>query len=78
MNFRSSSYVLIDFSFLFKNVIRRYNGYVIMNSGDSNKTGKSKGKITLQEIMSRIPNARVLPEIPRTDLDNYVLVWNES
>jgi putative sugar O-methyltransferase len=58
-------------------LIHSRNGYMIMNSGDINKTGRSAGKMTLQELLAKIPNARVLPEIPKTGPDNYVLVWTE-
>lgn len=68
----------IQVGYLENVLIHSRNGYMIMNSGDINKTGRSAGKITLPELLSRIPNARVLPEIPRTGPDNYVLVWNES
>jgi len=64
--------------YLEKILMNSRNGYMIMNSGDGNKSGRSTGKLSLQEILDRIPNARVLPEIPKTGPDNYVLVWTES
>lgn len=51
------------------------NGYLIMNSGKTNLTGRSSGKLTLKEIQQQIKNIQVIPEIPNTGPDNYVLFW---
>ena len=51
------------------------NGYLIMNSGRSNITQRSDGKMSLEEIKSFIPNLEVLEEIPLTGPDNYVIFW---
>lgn len=72
------------FSELPENVQRQYltstlatsnKGYLIMNSGKSNETGRSEGKLDLSEIMSFLPPSKVLSEIPLTSPDNYVLTW---
>jgi len=51
------------------------SGYMIMNSGLTDFTGRSSGKMALKEIMSFIPNAYILEEYPKTGPDNYLLVW---
>jgi len=56
-------------------ILRSRRGFMLMNSGKGNKTGRSDGKITLDELKSLIPNLRELPEVPLTSPDNYLLVW---
>lgn len=51
------------------------NGYLIMNSGRSNLTGRSIGKITIEEIREAIPNIEIFDESPLTGPDNYLLIW---
>jgi putative sugar O-methyltransferase len=53
------------------------NGYMIMNSGLSNKTGRSIGKLSLEEIMVYLPHAQIIDEIPLTGPDNYVIYWRD-
>lgn len=50
-------------------------GYMIMNSGRTDFTGRSVGKLTLAEIQEILPGSRVLEEVPNTGIDNYVLIW---
>jgi len=61
--------------YLEKIICNSTHGYMIMNSGRYNHSGRSVGKIPLKELLNRIPNSRVLEEIPLTGPDNYVLVW---
>lgn len=51
------------------------SGYLIMNSGRTNMTGRSAGKISLQEILREIPDVKVSEEIPQSGPDNYVISW---
>jgi hypothetical protein len=54
-------------------------GYMIMNSGRSNKTGRNQGKLRIDEICEYLPYAKIKEEIPLTGPDNYILYWvNES
>lgn len=57
-------------------ILKSKRGYMTMNTGKKNSTGRSKGKYILEEIIDLIPNLRVLPETPLTGVDNYLLVWN--
>ena len=56
-------------------LMRSKRGYMIMNSGRGNKTGRSDGKLSLEELLSCIPNSRVKEEEPLTGPDNYVFLW---
>jgi len=54
------------------------SGFMIMNSGVSNETGRSTGKLTIEEIRQFLPNMRLIEEIPLTGPDNYVIIWGEK
>jgi hypothetical protein len=66
---------LVQQEYLEKIICNSTHGYMIMNSGRQNHSGRSVGKISVQELLNKIPNSRVLEEIPLTGPDNYVLVW---
>ena len=53
-------------------------GYLIMNSGISNQTGRSAGKLSLEELKGLLPPFEILEEIPSTGPDNYVIVWGHK
>lgn len=53
-------------------------GYMIMNSGLHNQTGRSDGKLTLGELKTLLPRFEILEEVPNTGPDNYVLVWGHN
>lgn len=61
--------------YLEKVILKAKNGFMLMNSGLTNKTGRSDGKISLAELQVHIPTLRILPETPLTSPDNYLLVW---
>lgn len=72
------------FSELPENLQRRYleklicyspRGYMIMNSGLTNATNRSYGKMRFEEIKEYLPNARIIDETPKTGIDNYVIIW---
>lgn len=48
--------------------------YLIMNSGASNKTGRSSGKLPQDAFLKALPGSSIHPEIPLTGPDNYVLI----
>jgi len=58
-----------------KIISRARMGYMIMNSGKTDFTGRSAGKISLSELQKSITGLKVLQEIPLTGPDNYLLVW---
>lgn len=53
-------------------------GYLTMNSGRSDLTGRSFGKMSLAEIQAAIPNCEILEEDPITGPDNYIIVWGHQ
>jgi len=60
-----------------KNVISKASrGYMIMNSGRTNHTGRSTGKMSLNEISTYLPQIRIIEEDPLTSPDNYIIVWD--
>lgn len=61
-----------------KIISRAKMGYMIMNSGKTDLTGRSAGKISLSELQDSITGLEVLQEIPLTGADNYLLVWGRS
>jgi hypothetical protein len=50
-------------------------GYMLMNSGRHNLTGRSVGKLSLEELKMFIPNLEVSEEFPKTSPDNYLITW---
>jgi putative sugar O-methyltransferase len=50
-------------------------GYLIMNSGRENHAGRNEGKMTLEDLVRLIPEIEILPEIPNTGQDNYLIYW---
>ena len=54
------------------------NGYLIMNSGVGNITGRSGGKMSLEYIKSKLPNVEIFHERPLTGSDNYLIVWRNK
>lgn len=53
-------------------------GYLIMNSGLSDITGRQNGKHTLTELKEKLPPFDVYEESPSTGPDNYVIVWGHE
>lgn len=57
---------------------RTKRGYLTMNSGRSNHSGRSTGKMSLVELLELIPGSEVLEEDPLTGPDNYIIVWGHN
>jgi putative sugar O-methyltransferase len=55
-----------------------HSGYLTMNSGYSNITGRSDSKMKLAEILSYLPTPNVYSEDPQTGPDNYMIVWGNA
>jgi putative sugar O-methyltransferase len=65
----------LQLSYIEHVIAKSKSGYMIMNSGRSNITGRSEGKLTLDEMRKYIPNLQVKEEIPLTGPDNYIIYW---
>ena len=66
----------LQLSYIKHVIAKSKSGYMIMNSGRSNITGRSEGKLSLDEIRSYIPNLQVKEEVPLTGPDNYIIYLN--
>ena len=62
--------------YLDKVITKAQRGYMIMNSGRTNHTGRSAGKMTLTEIAEYLPGMYVIEEDPLTSQDNYIIYWD--
>ena len=70
--------IQIQREYLAKLILNSKMGYMIMNSGKSNVTGRSIGKIDLKELCASINSPEILEEIPLTGPDNYLLIWGRG
>jgi hypothetical protein len=64
----------VQLEYLEKVIAPATHCYMIMNSGASDVTRRSNGKLAQLDFVSRIGGVVVEPEIPLTGPDNYVLV----
>ena len=69
---------LVQMDYINKILLNSRRGYMIMNSGDSNLTARSGGKMSLSEIQALLPWTKILREIPLTGPDNYVIYWDRT
>jgi hypothetical protein len=65
----------LQIEYLEKVIVKAKSGYMLMNSGRTNVTGRSAGKLSLEEIRSYIPNLIIADENPKTSPDNYLIFW---
>jgi putative sugar O-methyltransferase len=68
----------IQLDYLDKVISRASNGYMIMNSGVHNETGRSLGKLSYKEIQKFLPNSHLIVEEPLSSPDNYIIVWGDN
>lgn len=67
----------LQLSYLREVLSKCNSGFMIMNSGAGNKTGRSSGKLNVNQIREYLPKMRVIEEVPQTGPDNYVIVWGD-
>jgi putative sugar O-methyltransferase len=65
----------IQIEYVEKILSKSAHGYVTMNSGRTNHTGRSDGKLNLGELMTFLPHAQTIEEFPKTGPDNYIVIW---
>ena len=53
-------------------------GYLTMNSGRGNISGRTNGKMQLSEIKCHLPFLDVIEEDPLTGPDNYIIIWGQG
>jgi putative sugar O-methyltransferase len=61
--------------YLEKVITKSKRGYMLMNSGRENATGRSDGKISIEELRKFLPHLIVSEEVPLTSPDNYLITW---
>jgi putative sugar O-methyltransferase len=66
---------VIQIEYIEKILSKSAHGYVTMNSGRTNHTGRSDGKLNLEELMTFLPHAQTIEEFPKTGPDNYIIIW---
>ena len=59
-------------------MVNSRRGYLIMNSGKTDISGRSSGKYTLEDLRKVLPAFEVLEEDPVTGPDNYVIIWGHN
>ena len=59
-------------------MVNSRRGYLIMNSGKTDFSGRSSGKYTLEDLRKVLPAFEVLEEDPVTGPDNYVIIWGHN
>lgn len=69
---------LVQMEYIEKILLNSKRGYMIMNSGKSNKTSRGSGKMSLVEIREHLPWIHTTLEIPLTGPDNYVIYWDRT
>jgi putative sugar O-methyltransferase len=84
INFAISNYAFSELprqvqNWYLENVLKYSEaGYMIMNSGRTDFTGRNNGKLSIQEIQAALPGSKLIEEIPKTNPDNYVLIWGKN
>jgi hypothetical protein len=66
---------VVQLEYLDKVISHSARGFMIMNSGYSNLTERSNGKLKLDELLKLIPRSQAYVEEPNTGPDNYLLIW---
>lgn len=68
----------IQIDYVEKVLSQSERGYLTMNSGRTNYSGRSNGKLSLKQILHLLPNCEILEEDPLTGPDNYILIWGHK
>jgi hypothetical protein len=69
--------IQIQMNYMTKLINRASSGYMIMNSGIFNRTGRSEGKLPIHQLVGGLDNWRILDEKVPTGPDNYLLIWGD-
>ena len=68
----------LQLEYLEKVLKKSHSGFMIMNSGRTNLTGRSEGKLTLDQIVGHLTDVIIVEETPKTSDDNYILIWGSE
>lgn len=61
--------------YLDKVILKSQNGYMTMNTGRGNFSGRKRDQLDVSELLRIIPNSRIIEEVPKTNIDNYIIIW---
>ena len=64
-----------QFLYLDQVILYSKNGYMTMNTGRGNLSGRKRNQLDLDKLLKKIPNSRIIEEVPRTNVDNYIIIW---
>lgn len=84
INFAISNYAFSELPreiqiWYLENILQKADaGYMIMNSGRDDFTGRNSGKLSIHEIQAVLSNSEIIEETPKTNPDNYVLIWGKN
>jgi len=67
---RETQYLYLD-----NIILHSKNGYMTMNTGRGNLSGRKRNQLELDELLEKIPNSRIIEEVPKTNVDNYIIIW---
>ena len=64
-----------QFLYLDNVILQSKNGYMTMNTGRGNLSGRKRNQLEMDELLKKIPNSRIIEEVPKTNVDNYIIIW---
>lgn len=64
----------LQLSYIRKVLLKAKRGYLTMNTGKT-VASQDNNKLTLDDLLQKLPGLQVLEERPLTNPNNYVLVW---
>lgn len=68
----------LQLEYIRKVLSKSRKGYLTMNSGRSNETSRSTGKMTLDQLKKELQPFEIFEETPLTGPDNYLIVWGHN
>lgn len=66
----------LQISYICKIMSKAKRGYLTMNTGKT-EISRDENKLTIEDLRSRLPNFEILPELPLTSPNNYIIVWGK-
>ena len=61
-------------TYIRKIIAKAKRGYLTMNTGKT-ESSRDVNKLTIEELRSILPSFEILPELPLTSPNNYIIVW---
>lgn len=64
-----------QFRYLDQVILNSKNGYMTINTGRGNLSGRKRNQLDLYELLKKIPNSRIIEKVPKINVDNYIIIW---